>query len=159
MIKQINGDIVNLPFKVGAIVNPSNADLWLGSGVSGAIKAKAGKDAEKLQNDMNQLKYETGNKLKIGDCVITNKKYGDINADAIIHVSGPKISDSNWEKMLHYAYSNCCKIAIQNGIKSIAFPLISAGIFGIPSEISLKIAQEELNKYQDLTCYIVIYSK
>lgn len=109
---------------VDVVVNAANKGLWAGGGICGVIFKKAG---------MTELtkacqKYETP--LNDGDAVIT-PAFHLKNAKAIIHAVGPNfaITPHAFEELFN-AYYNSLVVMKENGYHSIAFPLISAGIFG-----------------------------
>jgi len=121
-IQLIKGSCVEQ--NVDAIVNAANNRLWSGGGVCGAIFSKAGYE------ELNEAcrKYKTP--LNDGDAVIT-PAFKITNAKAIIHAVGPDFSRTPTAfNELFLAYYNSMKVLVENGYKSIAFPLISAGIFG-----------------------------
>ena len=81
-----------------------------------------------------------------GDAVIT---WGyDLDAIYVIHAVGPIYRDGNHdeEKLLRSAYAKSVELAVTHGCRSVAFPLISAGVYGYPKEAALDIAVEELKK-------------
>jgi len=121
-IKLIVGSAVEQ--NVDAIVNAANKYLAAGGGVCGAIFKKAG--YTQLQNACDQ--YDTP--LNDGDAVIT-PALNITNTKYVIHAVGPDFSVTpNAYKKLNDAYYNSLKVLMQNGLHSIAFPLISSGIFG-----------------------------
>ena len=106
------------------IVNAANRYLWAGGGVCGAIFQKAG--LHELQEECS--KYKTP--LKDGQAVITSS-CGIRNAKAIIHAVGPDFGRTPKAfRELFEAYYNSLVVLMENGYHSIAFPMISAGIFG-----------------------------
>ena len=110
--------------KVDAVVNAANAHLWAGGGICGVIFEKAG--TAKLT--MACAKYNTP--LKDGSAVIT-PSFQMTNAKAIIHAVGPDFGQTPEAfKELFDAYYNSLRVLMDNGLHSISFPLISAGIFG-----------------------------
>ncbi|MCX7870587.1 MAG: macro domain-containing protein [bacterium] len=137
-IQIIKGDITEQG-DIEVIVNSANAYLRAGGGVSGAIHKKAGSDLEieAINNAKNLNKYP----LKVSECIITNAY--NLPNKKVIHVLGPVYNQDKPEEFyLQQAYINCLNLADKNGLKSIAFPSISTGIFGYPvnqaSEIAIK---------------------
>lgn len=116
-----------------AVVNAANEYLKAGSGVCGALFKAAGH--ENLQKACDDL-----GRCHTGSAVITLAF--DLKAKYIIHAVGPRWSGGgNGEEMLLYsAYISALDTARKSGCKSIAFPLISAGIFGYPLEEAWQIA-------------------
>lgn len=109
---------------VDAVVNAANSGLWAGGGICGVIFRRAG---------MSELtaacaKYKTP--LKDGAAVIT-PAFKMTNAQYIIHAVGPNFARTPTAfKELFDAYYNSLKVLMDSGLHSIAFPLISSGIFG-----------------------------
>jgi O-acetyl-ADP-ribose deacetylase (regulator of RNase III) len=118
----IRNDITKM--SVDAVVNAANTALKMGGGVCGAIFAAAG--AEKLQKECDRI-----GGCSVGEAVIT-KGY-NLPAKYIIHTVGPiwEGDSTDEEKLLHDCYTNSMLLALKNNLKSIAFPLISSGIYGI----------------------------
>ena len=106
------------------VVNAANSGLWAGGGICGVIFRKAG--MAELTDACN--KHQTP--LKDGDAVLT-PAFHMTNAKAIIHAVGPNFSVTPTAfQALFDAYYNSLSVLKENGYHSIAFPLISAGIFG-----------------------------
>ncbi len=107
-----------------AVVNAANSGLWAGGGICGVIFRKAG--MKELTEACD--KYKTP--LKDGEAVIT-PAFGMTNAKAVIHAVGPNfaVTPDAFGKLFD-AYYNSLAVLKENGYHSIAFPLISAGIFG-----------------------------
>ena len=142
--------------KVDAIVNAANTDLQMGGGVCGAIFKAAG--VLELQAACDKLAP-----IKTGEAVIT-LGFG-LPAKFIIHAAGPVYKHWNKEQNeqhLHAAYTNSLKRAVENKCESIAFPLISSGIYGYPKDEALKVAtstiQDFLKDY-DLDVTLVVFDK
>lgn len=121
-IKVISGSCVDQ--YVDAIVNAANKSLLAGSGVCGEIFRRAG------LNELSKACREYNTPLNDGDAVIT-PAFGISNAKSIIHAVGPNfmITPDAMGK-LYSAYYNSLIVLKENDLHSIAFPLISSGIFG-----------------------------
>ena len=121
-IELINASCANQ--HVDVVVNAANDGLWEGGGICGVIFKKAG--SSELASACR--KYKTP--LNDGDAVIT-PAFNMKNAKAIIHAVGPNFAKKPKAfKELYYAYYNSLCTLMDNGYHSIAFPLISSGIFG-----------------------------
>ena len=125
-IELINASCANQ--HVDVVVNAANDGLWEGGGICGVIFKKAGSS----ELTAACRKYKTP--LRDGDAVIT-PAFKMKNAKAIIHAVGPDFRIKKRAfKELYYAYYNSLCTMMENDYHSIAFPLISAGIFGKPLE-------------------------
>ncbi|MCX5644434.1 MAG: macro domain-containing protein [Phycisphaerae bacterium] len=135
-LELVEGDITELD--TDAIVNAANAQLVLGGGVAGAIRRKGG---PQIQEECNQI----GGTF-VGGAVITTG--GKLKARHIIHAVGPQLGEGDEDEKLRKATLNSLKVADEHGLKSIAFPAISTGIFGFPirecAEIMLHATAEYL---------------
>ena len=140
-IELIKGDITRLA--VGAIVNAANNSLLGGGGVDGAIHRAAGRE---LYNECLKL-----NGCATGEAKIT-KGY-KLPAEHVIHTVGPVWhgGKSGEPELLASCYRNSIRLAVENSIKTIAFPSISTGVYGYPidkaSVIALDTVLEMLNEY------------
>lgn len=126
-IELVAGDITEMD--TDAIVNAANAALQLGAGVAGAIRLKGG---PRIQEECNQL----GGTF-VGGAVITTG--GNLKARHVIHAVGPRMGEGNEDRKLESATKNSLTVADERGLKSIAFPAISTGIFGFPLDRCAKI--------------------
>lgn len=150
----INKDITKLD--VDAIVNAANTSLQRGGGVCGAIFKAAG--SKELQEACNKLAP-----ISTGDAVITDGF--DLKARYIIHTAGPVYNPANpkkSEELLAKSYKNSLKLAKENELQSIAFPLISAGIYGYPKKEALAIAQNTIEDFlskNEMDIYLTIIDK
>jgi O-acetyl-ADP-ribose deacetylase (regulator of RNase III) len=131
------GDITKL--KVDAIVNAANTSLLRGGGVDGAIHRAAGPELFEFNK-------------KLGGCKTGEAKISpgfNLPAKYIIHTVGPiwNGGKSNEDKLLANCYINSLKLAVENKIKTIAFPAISTGVYRFPLERAAMIAIDEVKKY------------
>jgi len=141
--------------RADAIVNAANTALQMGGGVCGAIFSAAG--AEKLQAACDLLAP-----IKTGEAVITPGF--DLPAKYIIHAAGPIYRDGKQgeEDMLRLCYTNALDIAQKNGCESIAFPLISSGIYGYPKDEALAVATSAIGKWllkNDMDVSLVVFDE
>lgn len=151
-VKVISLDITEFGNKVEAIVNAANETLLGGGGVDGAIHMAAGSQL------LEECKTLGG--CKPGEAKVT-KAYNLKNQKYIIHTVGPRYwSDPNPPKTLENCYLNCLKLADELGLKTIAFPSISTGVFGYPVEEAAKVFAKVVCNYKPKTLetvYMVIY--
>jgi len=139
----IKDDITKL--KVDAIVNAANKSLLVGGGVDGAIHAVAGPEL------LEECKKLGG--CNVGEAKIT-KGY-NLPAKYVIHTVGPVHGQENGreEELLCACYENSLMVAKEKGIKTIAFPCISTGVFSFPkdkaSEIALRTTSNFIGKFLD----------
>lgn len=150
----IRQDITKM--KVDAIVNAANTELLMGSGVCGAIFKKAG--AQKLQAECRKL-----SPIQTGKAVITNGFA--LPAKYIIHTAGPVYDSRKEEKcreLLYSSYYESLNLALSNGCESIAFPLISSGIYGYPKDKALKTATDAISCFlseHDMDVYLTVFDR
>ncbi len=126
----VQGDITKQP-DMEAIVNAANAQLMPGGGVAGAIHRAAGPELAEACRPLAPIRP--------GQAVITPgfrlpNRY-------VIHVLGPVYGrDVPSDQILAEAYRNALKLADEHGIRSVAFPAISTGVFGYPMEEAAEVA-------------------
>ena len=140
VLSAIIGDITSL--EVDAIVNAAQTSLIRGGGVDGAIHQAAGCE---LQEECLTL-----NGCETGDAKVT-KGYA-LPAKYVIHTVGPvwrpRHLDGSEDKLLASCYRRSLEVADQLGVKSIAFPTISTGIYGFPKERAARIAVAEVREFK-----------
>ena len=149
----IRNDITKM--QVDAIVNAANTSLLMGGGVCGAIFSSAG--ADRLQAACDKLAP-----IKTGEAVLT-KGYA-LPAKYIIHAAGPVYYDgkSNEEELLQHCYKNALAIAKKHNCKSVAFPLISSGIYGYPKDEALAVATGTIGEWlmeNEMDVSLVVFDK
>lgn len=148
----IRQDITKM--QVDAIVNAANTNLIMGGGVCGAIFKAA--NPIKLQ-----LACAKAAPIKTGEAAITPGF--NLPSKYVIHAAGPvynRQSAEQSEKLLRSAYTRSLDLALENGCESIAFPLISSGIYGYPKEEALQIAVAAIKEFlaeHDMEVYLVIF--
>jgi O-acetyl-ADP-ribose deacetylase (regulator of RNase III) len=135
VIELVEGDITEMDTE--AIVNAANTALQLGAGVAGAIRSKGG---PRIQEECNQL-----GGTYVGGAVITTG--GDLMARYVIHAVGPQMGEGNEDQKLENAAKNSLITADRRGLKSIAFPAISTGIYGFPIDRCARIMVSATAEY------------
>ena len=133
-IELLKADITEI--HVDAIVNAANTSLLGGGGVDGAIHRKGGKA---ILDECIQIRNRQSG-CKVGEAVITTA--GNLPSKNVIHTVGPVWNGDKDEKskLLADCYKNSLNLAIGNGIKTIAFPNISTGIYHFPKDKASQIA-------------------
>ena len=140
-IQVIQGDITKQP--VDAIVNAANTSLLGGGGVDGAIHRAGG---SVILEACRAIRAKQGS-CAVGEAVITTG--GNLPAKYVIHTVGPVWNGGHKgeEELLASAYRNSLRLAVENGIRSLAFPNISTGIYHFPKEKAAGIAVHTVREF------------
>ncbi|HNI45859.1 MAG: O-acetyl-ADP-ribose deacetylase [Chitinophagales bacterium] len=141
-INILKGDITEI--MVDAIVNAANTSLLGGGGVDGAIHRKGG---GKILEECRAIRNKQGG-CQTGEAVYTSG--GNLPAKYVIHTVGPVWNggDNGEHDLLKNCYTNTLKIAEQLGVKTIAYPNISTGIYKFPKELAAQIAIRAVEEFQ-----------
>lgn len=139
MLLILKGDITQE--RVGAIINAANEYLKHGGGVAGAILFRGGPVIQE-ESDLWIKKYGP-----ISHASPAYTSAGKLPCKYVIHAVGPVWGEGDEDKKLSYAVAGSMVLADRLGVTSIAFPAISTGVFGFPTERAAKIILEEIGNY------------
>jgi O-acetyl-ADP-ribose deacetylase (regulator of RNase III) len=135
-MRVVRGDITQVD--VDAIVNAANPSLMGGGGVDGAIHRAGGPVILEECRTIRRTMYPDG--LPTGGAVMTGG--GDLKARHVVHTVGPiwRGGQHREAELLRRAYRSCLTLALEKGLRSIAFPSISTGVYGYPVDEASRVA-------------------
>lgn len=135
LVRTYIGDITEL--SVDAVANAANSDLWMGSGVAGAIKSKGGQEIEDEAISKGPIRP--------GEAIMTTA--GALPSRYVIHCAGmaPGRKATYWN--VQSSVQEALNIASNHNLSSIAFPAIGAGVGGLSEEQSTKAIVEGISHY------------
>ena len=135
VIKLQQGDLTAMA--VDAWVFYAKEDLEIGSGYGTAISSRGGLAVAK--------ELEAIGSIKMGEAVITGA--GEMNAKHVIHACGPKFQEKDVEKKLRDCMASSLKVAVENGVKTLAYPPMGAGFYGVPLDLCAKVMLEAITGF------------
>ncbi len=134
-IQLIKGDITLL--EVDALVFYAQPNLELGSGFGTAISIRGGPAVKKELEGLGPI--------ETGEAIVTGA--GNLKANYIVHAVGPRFLEENTEEKLRTTILNTLKCAEEAGAKSIAFPPMGTGFYGIPLDLCSRLLVEIVSGY------------
>ncbi|MFN0124343.1 MAG: O-acetyl-ADP-ribose deacetylase [Blastocatellia bacterium] len=136
----LTGDLTKQ--RVDAIVNAANSSLMGGGGVDGAIHRAGGSAIIEACRELRRTQYPKG--LPTGAAVLTTA--GDLPARFVIHTVGPVygMSEGRDAELLSAAYYNSLQLAAWRGLRTIAFPAISTGVYSYPRDEAAMVASSTI---------------
>jgi O-acetyl-ADP-ribose deacetylase (regulator of RNase III) len=135
VVKLIRGDITEL--EVDAFVFYAQSDLALGSGFGGMVAVRGGASVQKELDEMGP----------VPDLEAVVSGAGKLPAEHIIHAVGPRFREDGIEEKLLTTMKNTLQRAEEKGVKTLAFPAMGAGYYGIPPAVSAKVMLSALQEH------------
>ena len=151
-VEILQGDLTEMD--VDAIVNAANNDLQLGGGVAGAIRRKGGEAIQRACDEIGSI--------PVGGAAITTG--GRLNARFVVHAASMQLGRQTTARALRASTAHSLRIAVEKGLKTIAFPAVGTGIAGFPmrecAEIMLAEVVEHLKQPSTLEkVYFVLFDE
>jgi O-acetyl-ADP-ribose deacetylase (regulator of RNase III) len=138
VVRLVREDITEL--EVDAFVYYAQPDLALGSGFGGAIGVRGGAS---IQKELNEIVAE--GPIPDGEAVASEA--GKLKANFILHAVGPRFREDGIEEKLLTTMRNTLRLAEEKGAKSLAFPAMGAGYYGIPAPVSAQVMLQALKEH------------
>jgi len=135
LVRVVRADITQL--EVDALVFYAQPDLALGPGVGRVISTRGGAS---IESELEEL--TGGGPVPTGEAVATGA--GKLPAKHIIHAVGPRFREADTEQKLRDTMASCFRQARELGVRSIAFPAMGAGYYGIPPAVSARVMREAI---------------
>ncbi|MGD2120448.1 MAG: macro domain-containing protein [Gemmatimonadota bacterium] len=135
IVHLIKGDITEL--EVDAFVFYAQADLALGSGFGGMIAVRGGASVQKELDELGPVPHL--------EAVVSGA--GKLKAEYLIHAVGPKFREDDTPSKLRTTMENVLSKAEEKGIKTLAFPAMGAGYYGVPSAVSAEVMLSALGSH------------
>ena len=135
-IRLIKGDITDIV--VEAFVFYARPDLKLGTGFGNAISVRGGPS---IQKELDELPTP----VEIGEAVVSDA--GKLKAKYIVHAVGPAFQEEDTEEKLRNTVTGALKQAEQKGIQQLAVPLMGAGFYGVPMDVSARITMGSIKEH------------
>jgi O-acetyl-ADP-ribose deacetylase (regulator of RNase III) len=138
ILRVVPGDIAT--FRGDAVVNAANNHLVMGAGVAGALLAKGGGI---IQQECDELVRKNG-PIRVGDAAITGG--GNLGVRYVIHAAAMGDLPVSPESIRN-ATRGALELAVEHGVRSIAFPILGTGVGGYPFDESARIMVEEVKTF------------
>lgn len=132
-------DILSAP--TDAIVNPANGGLSYGGGLAAVIAAAAG---ESMEQECDEIIRKMG---RVPKTHAVSTRAGSLPYECIIHAVGPRMGDGDEYGKLKTTIANVMQLALNTNLKSVAFPAISTGIYGVPKDVCAKAFIDGLDQF------------
>ena len=138
VVRLVRGDVTEL--EVDAFVYYAQPNLNLGAGFGGAIAVRGGAS---VQKELEAMVKE--GPLAVGEAVISGA--GKLKAEHIIHAVGPRFKEADTEQKLHRTMVSCLRLAEEGGLKTLAFPAMGSGYYGIPPQVSARVMLQAMRDH------------